>query len=127
MERSRRTNPQRNYPRALRVNALLQEVLAEALERLSDHDERLLMTTITGVSCDPDLRHALVFVSSLDEERTKALEEHRRALQSKIASQVHLKRVPTLKFIVDPAIVAGDRVEEALRRVHDLIDEDHDS
>ncbi len=127
MERSRKKNPQRNFPRTLRVNALLQEVLAEALERLSDHDERLLLTTVTGVSCDPDLRHALVFLSSLDDERSEALEEHRRALQSKIAAQVHLKRVPALKFIVDPAIVAGNRVEEALRRVHELTDEERDS
>ena len=127
MERSHKKNPQRNFPRTLRVNALLQEVLAEALERLSDHDERLLMTTITGVSCDPDLRHALVFLSSLDEEKSDALEEHRRALQSKIATQVHLKRVPALKFLVDPAIVAGNRVEEALKRVHELTDEEQDS
>ena len=127
MERSRKKNPQRNFPRTLRVNALLQEVLAEALERLSDRDERLSMTTITGVSCDPDLRHALVFLSSLDEERSDALGEHRRALQSTIATQVHLKRVPALKFLVDPAIVAGNRVEEALKRVQDLSEREPDT
>ncbi len=85
------------------------------------------MTTITGVSCDPDLRHALVFLSSLDEERSDALDEHRRALQSTIATQVHLKRVPALKFLVDPAIVAGNRVEEALKRVQDLSEREPDT
>ncbi|HUY05742.1 MAG TPA: ribosome-binding factor A [Acidimicrobiales bacterium] len=127
MERSRKKGPQRNYPRTVRVNALLHEVLAEALERLSDHDERLLLTTITGVSCDPDLRHALVFLSSLDDERSVALEDHRRALQSEVAAQVRLKRIPSLKFLVDPAIVAGNRVEEALRRVQELSKEGPDS
>jgi len=127
LERSRKKGPQRNYPRTVRVNALLHEVLAEALERLSDHDERLLLTTITGVSCDPDLRHALVFLSSLDDERSVALEDHRRALQSEVAAQVRLKRIPSLKFLVDPAIVAGNRVEEALRRVQELSKEGPDS
>lgn len=120
MERSRKRTTKRNYPRTLRVNALLHEVLAEALERLADRDERLSMCTITGVSCDPDLRHALVFVASLDEEMAEALEEHRRHLQSRIAAEVHLKRIPALRFLVDPAIVAGTRVEDALRRVNDL-------
>lgn len=118
MDRSRNRAAQRSYPRTLRVNALLQEVLAETLERLVDRDERLELLTITGVSCDPDLRHATVFLSTLDDETAEALEEHRRELQSAVATQVRLKRVPSLKFMVDPAIVAGARVEEALRRAH---------
>ena len=116
MDRSKGRTSQRSYPRSARVNALLQEVLAETLERLSDQDERLAMSTVTGVACDPDLRHALVFFSSLGDELLEALEEHRRALQHAIATQVHMKRVPQLKFAVDPAIVAGIRVEDALRR-----------
>jgi ribosome-binding factor A len=29
-----------------------------------------------------------------------------------------MKRTPTLRFSADPAVAAGERVEEALRRVH---------
>jgi ribosome-binding factor A len=119
MDRSRNKTTQKKYPRSARVNALLQEILAEELERFADRDERLVLCTVTGVSCDPDLRHALVFFSSLKDDVIEALEEHRRALQSAIASQVRMKRVPALKFVVDPAIVAGTRVEEALRRARD--------
>lgn len=110
---------QHGYPRVLRVNALLQEVLAEAIERLADRDERLLLVTVTGVSCDPDLRHAVVFVASLDDEVAEALEEHRRQLQGLVASQVRMKRVPALRFLVDPAVVAGTRVEDAIERAHE--------
>ena len=116
MDRSRSRTTQHSYPRSARVNKLLQEVLAEQLERLADRDERLELCTITGVSCDPDLRHAVVFLSSLGEPVIEALEEYRKLLQSAIGSQVRMKRVPALKFLVDPAIVAGERVEEALRR-----------
>ena len=116
MDRSRNKAPQKSYPRSARVNSLLHEILAEEIERLADHDERLGICTVTGVSCDPDLRHALVFFASLEDEVVIALDEHRRALQGAIASQARMRRVPALRFVLDPAIVAGSRVEEALRR-----------
>jgi ribosome-binding factor A len=44
------------------------------------------------------------------------LEARRTELQSAIAREVRLKRTPTLSFVADPAVAAGERVEEALRR-----------
>lgn len=107
---------QRAYPRAARLNELLREVLAEELERLEDSDDRLGMLTLTGVACEPDLRHAVVFLSSLDDDDRTVLEEHRRQLQAAVAAQVRTRRVPALRFEADPAIEAARRVEEALRR-----------
>jgi ribosome-binding factor A len=37
-----------------------------------------------------------------------------------MGSQVRMKRTPLLAFELDPAVVAGDRVEDVLRRLHDL-------
>ena len=49
--------------------------------------------------------------------RSKA---RRTQLQAAISREVRLKRTPTLSFVADPAIAAGERVEEALRRIqHD--------
>jgi ribosome-binding factor A len=110
---------QRAYPRALRLNALLQEVLAEELERIADSDERLGLVTLTGVACAPDLRHATVFVASLTDAEREVLEEHRRGLQAAVAAQVRTRRVPTLRFEPDPAIALADRVDAALRRAHE--------
>ncbi len=104
------------YPRTARLNALLQEVLAEEIRRLEDADERLSLLTVTGVECEPDLRHAAVLLAHLDEEAAAVLEEHRSALQAAIGSQAHLRRTPALRFLADPAIEAGERVEAALRR-----------
>lgn len=106
------------YPRVYRVNEVLREVLAEELERLSDADERLGMPTVTGVAVDPDLRRATVFLSSLEEEASAALGEHRGALQAAIGRQVRMKRTPRLAFALDPGVVSGAAVEEALRRLH---------
>jgi len=119
MRRHQDSHGAASYPRTARVNRVLQEVLADALERLADADERLRMATVTAVDTAPDLRHATVFLSSLGEGVATALAEHRVALQRAIAHEVRLKRTPHLEFAADPAVVAGTRVEEILRRIHD--------
>lgn len=108
----------RRYPRRLRVNELLREVLADELERLEDDDERLGLLTITAVDSEPDLRHATVYLSSLPEPAEEALGEHRARLQAAIGRQARLKRTPQLSFEVDPGVSQGERVEEILRGLH---------
>ncbi len=103
------------YPRTARVNEAVRHAVASELERLADSDERLSLITVTGVECDPDLRRARVYVASLDEESSEALEEGRLRIQAAIARTVRTKRTPHLQFEVDPAVVHGEAVEEALR------------
>ena len=105
------------YPRALRVNQVLRQVLAEELERLGDADE-LPMVTITSVEVAADMRTAVVYLASLDESTADALEEQRGHLQHVVGSQMTMKRTPRLRFTADPAIAAGSRVEELLRGLH---------
>jgi len=113
---SRRGRPlARHYPRMARVNELLREVLAEAIERAAGSDPRLEMATVTAVSCDPDLRHATVFLSSLSGPAAEALAQARPRLQAAVAHQVRIKRTPQLSFDADPAVAYGERVESVLR------------
>ncbi len=105
------------YPRALRVNQVLREVVAEELERLADADE-LPMVTVTAVDTAADMRTAVVYLASLDDETSVVLEEHRVHLQRLIGTQMTIKRTPRLSFRADPAIEAGSRVEELLRSLH---------
>lgn len=98
-----------------RVNAVLREVLAEALEIEASGDTRLEMLTITAVDCDPDLRRATVLLASLPGPGREALGEARPRLQAAIARQVRLKRTPQLQFQADPAVAYADRVEGILR------------
>jgi ribosome-binding factor A len=103
------------YPRTARVNRVVQEVIAEELERLGDGDPRLHLVTVTGVTIDPDLRHATVWLGSLTEEVKAALAEGRVSLQAAIGRQVRMKRTPLLTFAPDPAVASGSRIEEILR------------
>jgi len=107
------------YARSLRVNQVLRQVVAEELERLADADERLRMVTVTSVDSTTDLRQATVYLSSLSDDAADALGERRVQLQRAVARQTQLKRTPQLSFAQDPAVVAGGRVEDLLRRIHD--------
>jgi ribosome-binding factor A len=105
------------YPRALRVNQVLRQVLAEELERLADADE-LPMITVTSVEVASDMRTAVVYLASLNDETAVVLEDHRGHLQRTVGTQMTMKRTPRLSFRADPAIAAGSRVEELLRGLH---------
>jgi ribosome-binding factor A len=120
MARGRGTGRSRGYPRTARVSELCREILADALERLDDR--RLEMVTLTHVSVEPDLRHALVYYAALgqgEEEAARALVEHRARLQGAIARQARLKRTPELRFELDQVIEHAARIEAALRRERD--------
>ena len=111
---------QRQYPRTARINELLRQILADALERVDD--DRTVLVTVTGVLCEPDLRHAVVFFDGPageagDAEVGAALDELRPRLQGAIARQARLKRTPELSFEPDPAIRSGERIDNLLRRV----------
>jgi len=108
-----RDRPARRYPRTARVNHVVQEVVADELERIDD--DRLELVTVTGVEVDPDLRHATVWLSSLSESAEEALAQHRVRLQAAIARQMRMKRTPELRFRTDPAVETGQRVEDILR------------
>lgn len=113
--RGRGPGGQARYPRVFRLNQVLREVLADEIERLTDTSGELL--TVTGVTVEPDLRHATVWLSSLTEASRGLLEEHRVELQAAVARQTTMKRTPRLSFDVDPAVVHGLAVEDALRRL----------
>jgi ribosome-binding factor A len=105
----------RRYPRSVRVNKVLRQVLAEALERLVAVDERLSLLTVTDVDSDPEFHTATVLFASLTEEQLAGLADARVRLQAEIGRQVRLKRTPLLSFAADPAVASGNRIEEILR------------
>jgi len=107
----------RRYPRVARVNEVLREVLAEAIERMADSDERLAMLTVTAVQTDPYLRQAKVLFDSLSDPALEALQDARPRLQGLIGSQVRLKWTPQLSFAADPAVQSGRRVEDILKQI----------
>lgn len=126
----RARNTQRQYPRTARINELLRQILADALERIDD--DRTQLATVTGVSCDADLRRATVYfdgpdAADGDEELGAALADLRKRLQGAIARQANLKHTPELVFAPDPAIRAGERIDGMLRSIPPIADVEADT
>ena len=118
----------RKFPRTARVNEVMLEVLADELERMND--PRLEFVTFTGVDVSRDLAHAKVYYSTLGatvapdapttfaENAADALDKAAPHLRGVVGRQMRIRQVPSLKFEVDPGIVAGQRIDEILRGIH---------
>ena len=101
-----------------RVNTVMREVIGGAIAT-DLQDPRIGFVTVTAVETSPDLRTARVFVSVLGDERQReetlvGLRSSHGVLQSAVATQLRLKRTPTLEFEYDPSIERGDRVARLL-------------
>jgi ribosome-binding factor A len=122
-KRARLHGTARDYPRTARLNHLVQEIVADEIERLED--DRLGLFTVVAVDVDPDLRRATVFYTSLSaatgdnesDELAGALAQHRGRLQAAIGRQAHLKRTPELVFRQDTVIRQAARIEEIIRGI----------
>mgnify|MGYP001812502821 FL=1 len=104
-------------PRMRKVNELVREVVADAVQDLKD--PRIGFVTITGAETSPDLRHAVVYYSSLGGEQEKAdsaaaLASATSRIQSALGAQTRLRYTPKLTFKVDPSIDQGLRISEIL-------------
>jgi ribosome-binding factor A len=100
-----------------RVNEAIRETLADALGELKD--PRIGFVTVTGVETSPDLRQAKVYVSVLGNERKRentleGLDSAHGVLQSRLASELRMKRTPQLTFEYDPSVAEGVRMSQLI-------------
>jgi ribosome-binding factor A len=104
--------------RMRRVNEAVREVVSARLAE-GMRDPRIGFVTVTSVDTSVDLRQARVYVSVLgtDEERAATLaglESAHGVLQQAVASELRMKRTPTLQFVFDESIDRGMRISELL-------------
>ena len=100
-----------------RVNELVREVLSEALLELKD--PRIGFVTVTGVETSRDLRQARVYVSVLGGKRKReqtlaGLAAAHGVLQSRLSSELRMKRTPQLTFEYDPSVERGVRMTKLI-------------
>ena len=110
-----------------RVNESVRQVLADALVDLKD--PRIGLVTVTGVQTSPDLRAARVYVSVFGgkkkrERSLEALTAAHGVLQARLASELHMKRTPTLTFEYDPTVEEGVRMSQL---IDELAPPEHDA
>lgn len=104
--------------RMRRIDEAIRQVVGDAVA--SDlKDPRVGFVTVTDVRTSADLSHSRIYVSVLGErsERERTLDGLKSAhgyLQRRIASELHLKRTPTLQFEYDDTTDKAMRLEALL-------------
>jgi ribosome-binding factor A len=114
------------HDRPARVAHEFQRELSALLARGLKDPRVTAMVTVTGAKMSPDLKEVVAYVSILgdEKERERTLEGLRAAatyLQREVSRAVKLRYTPHLRFVFDPSVERGDRIDRLLReaRAHD--------
>lgn len=113
--------------RMRRVDEAIRQVLGDVVTG-ELKDPRVGFVTVTDVRTSADLRHARIYVSVLgqsggpseDAQREETLDGLRSAhgyLQGRLATELRLKRTPTLQFEYDQTTDRALRVDELLSEI----------
>jgi ribosome-binding factor A len=114
--------------RGERVAEQIRAVLSDAL-RDDVRDRRVGFVTLTDIELSPDLKQARVFVSRLGseaerEEAVAALNHAAPFLRRALAQRARLRYTPALRFVSDPTLERGSRVEEIIQKIHADVEPD---
>ena len=106
--------------RPQKVADLIQRELSDLLRR-EVRDPHVGMVTLTSVDVSPDLSHAKVFFTLLQEDRkdatTHALQRAAGFLRSQLAHRIKLYTTPELRFVYDVSVERGDRLSRLIDSV----------
>ena len=107
--------------RMRRVDEAIRQVIGAAVSG-ELKDPRVGFVTVTDVRTSADLSQARVYVSVLGddaqrEDSMSGLQSAHGYLQRRVASELHLKRTPTLTFAYDSTTDRALRVEELLEEI----------
>ena len=106
--------------RPQKVADLIQRELSDLLRR-EVRDPHVGMVTLTSVDVSPDLSHAKVFFTLLQEDRkddtTRALQRAAGFLRSQLAHRMKMYTTPELRFVYDASVERGDRLSRLIDSV----------
>lgn len=110
------------FRRTDRVGDLMRGEIADLLLRRVK-DPRIGFVTVTGVKVSPDLRHAAVFVSLLDEgaraaETLDALDRAAGFIRAELGQRMRMKYTPELLFKRDDTPRRAGRIEAMLEELN---------
>ena len=110
--------PGKSFHRTDRVSAQLRRELGTIVhETVREHG--LPSVSVSDVEVTRDLAHAKVFVTALQEERSKeameALKELAPQMRYQLGKAMKLRHVPELHFHYDDSVDRGERIDNLLR------------
>jgi len=104
-----------------RLGGQIQEEVSEIIARKLK-DPRVGFVTITGAKVSADLSYASIYVSVMGSQaeidKTLAgLEGAKSFIRSELASRLHIKHIPELRFHLDDSIAKGARIDSILKHL----------
>ena len=101
--------------RIKKLNSLLREEVGKVFQKELEFEKGVLVT-ILKAEVSPDVAHAKISLSILpdtyEKEVMKYLEENIFEIQQSINKKLVLRKVPKIRFVIDPSIKKTARIEE---------------
>jgi ribosome-binding factor A len=107
----------KNSGRPQKLGDLIQREVSDLI-RLEVRDPRVGMITITSVDVSPDMTHAKIFFTVLENDKLQdTLEGLKRSagfLRAQLAKRVQMYTTPELRFLYDESVERGDRLSRLI-------------
>ena len=100
-----------------KIEDLLHKEIASIIVKRVDNQDVKNTVTITDIKVSKDIRSAIVYFTTLKND-FKKIENIMNTLKPTIkfylSKNVHLKRIPDLKFIFDDTVLKGQKIDKLL-------------
>tara|TARA_B100000965_G_scaffold325941_1_gene288309 strand:- start:1156 stop:1485 length:330 start_codon:yes stop_codon:yes gene_type:complete len=100
-----------------KIEDLLQKEIANIVVTRIDNPDIKNTVTITDIKVSKDIRSAIVYFTTLQTDYKK-IEKMMNILKPTIkfhlSKNIHLKRIPDLKFIFDDTVLKGQKINKLL-------------
>ena len=100
-----------------KIEDLLHKEIANIIVTRIDNPQIKNTVTITDIKVSKDIRSAIVYFVTLDKNFKKVekiINELKPTIKFYLTKNVHLKRIPDIKFIFDDTIIKGQRINKLL-------------
>ena len=100
-----------------KIEDLLHKEIAKIIVTRIDNPQIKNTVTITDIKVSKDIRSAIVYFVTLDKNFKKVekiINELKPTIKFYLSKNVHLKRIPDIKFIFDDTIIKGQRINKLL-------------
>jgi ribosome-binding factor A len=100
-----------------KIEDLLHKEIASIIVSKIDNQDIKNTVTITDIKVSKDIRSAIVYFTSIKNDFNKIekiLNTLKPTIKFYLSKNVHLKRIPDLKFIFDDTVIKGQKINKLL-------------
>ena len=100
-----------------KIEDLLHKEIANIIVTRIDNPTIKNTVTITDIKVSKDIRSAIVYFATLEKnfkKIEKIINDLKPTIKYYLSKNVHLKRIPDIKFIFDDTVIKGQRINKLL-------------